>query len=367
MINKINYLKKDILIVSSNIQFKSFLKKFNGSKIKLCFVVNKNKLIGTITDGDIRRSLIKGMSADDNIESILNKNPIKVYLTKKIKINNALFKKKGVKFLPVVDQKNFYKGYIDIDEIKNTKYFVDIKNKNINNKFDVVIMAGGFGKRLLPITKKIPKPLVKIDGTPILKKILLNFSQLKQVNNIYISLHYKSKLIKKFVISQLRNIEKKIIFLHEKKPLNTAGGLSLLKPHTITNDLLILNSDILTNLDFEKFYNFHIKKKSFITICASKNQISIPYGVINGSNEKVKYINEKPNISFWVNAGIYFMKSKVINFIKNDQNISASDLIKRSIKKNEKVYFYPLYENWFDIGSKIDLTIANNYQKNLYS
>jgi dTDP-glucose pyrophosphorylase len=366
MLNKINCSKKNILILNSNVKFKSFLKKFNHAEIKLCFVINKNKLIGTITDGDIRRSLINEISVNDKIEFICNKKPIKVFLHKKIKVNTSSLNERGIKFLPIVDNKNFYKGHIAVDELNNANHFTKIKT-NTNNKFDVVIMAGGFGKRLLPITKKIPKPLVKIDGTPILKKILLNFSKLKQVNNIYILLHYKSKLIKKFVIGQLSNIDKKIIFLHEKKPLNTAGGLSLLKPHAITNDLLILNSDILINLDFEKFYNFHVKKKSFITICASKNQISIPYGVINISNEKVKYINEKPNISFWVNAGIYFMNAKVANFIKNNENISASDLIKKTIKKNKKVYFYPLYENWFDIGSKIDLAIANNYQKNLYS
>jgi predicted transcriptional regulator len=146
MINKISYLKKDILIVRPNIKFKLFLKKFNLSKIKLCFVVNKSKLIGTITDGDIRRSLIREISANDNIESILNRKPIKIFLSKKNKFNYTFLKKKGVKFLPVVNQRNFYKGYIDIDEIFESMLLNKLKELYLDLRWDFPSLNPNIGK-----------------------------------------------------------------------------------------------------------------------------------------------------------------------------------------------------------------------------
>ena len=311
------------------------INKLNKNNIKIVFVVNKNnQLIGTITDGDIRRSFLKNKNLNIPLKKIMNKNFEKILLHKKK--SNTEFKNQ---IIPILDKK---KRIIKIKILS--------KYKKRNELFtDVLIMAGGFGKRLLPYTKKIPKPMLKINKKPIIENIILKL--LKQgFEKFYISTHYKSKFIKDY-FKKKKNFGADIIFLNEKKPLGTAGCLGLINKKKIKKNLLVHNADIVSDLNYNNFVKFHNESKSDITIAAKEHITYSPFGEINFRGIKVKKISEKPkNVSF-INAGIYLFKSKLIGDVK-PKKLTMTDFIQKKIKKKIKVNVFPIHEFWSDIGQK---------------
>jgi dTDP-glucose pyrophosphorylase len=344
-------------VVHLNFSVKKVLKKLNNQINKIIFIVDKkNRLIGSITDGDIRRKFMQGMTLNDDLVKFFNKKPLALKMdgsNYKTRINFA--KKRHIRAIPVVTKKNEYLGFVRLESL------IDYKD-NSSNGFDVVIMAGGFGKRLLPITKKIPKPLVKIGTNPIIDALIEKCIS-SQINKIYIILHYKANLIKNYLVKKFPEIKLKFEFIIEKKPLDTAGGLKLIDQKTSSKNFLLINSDIITNINFDNVHKFFTENRADLVVCATKNEIIIPYGVLNINNQEVENITEKPIFDIHLNSGIYFLNKKIINQIKKNEKISAVELIKRSIKKNKKVLNYPIYENWIDIGNHSDLIKA----KNLYN
>lgn len=311
------------------------INKLNKNKIKIVFVIDKNdSLIGTITDGDIRRSFLKKKNLNTPLKKIMNKKFEKIFIHKK---NNNLEFQNNI--IPVLDKK---KRIIKI-KILN-KY-----NLKHDNDTDVLIMAGGFGKRLLPYTKKIPKPMLKINKKPIIENIILKLIK-QEFKKFYISTHYKSEYIKKY-FKKKKNFGTDIIFLNEKRPLGTAGCLGLINKKKIKKNLLVHNADIVSDLNYGNFIKFHKESKSDITIAAKEHVTYSPFGEINFRGIKVKKISEKPkNISF-INAGIYIFKSKLINDVKA-KKLTMTDLIQAKIKKKIKVNIFPIHEFWSDIGQK---------------
>ena len=264
----------------------------------------------------------------------MNKNFEKILLHKKK--SNTEFKNQ---IIPILDKK---KRIIKIKILS--------KYKKRNELFtDVLIMAGGFGKRLLPYTKKIPKPMLKINKKPIIENIILKL--LKQgFEKFYISTHYKSKFIKDY-FKKKKNFGADIIFLNEKKPLGTAGCLGLINKKKIKKNLLVHNADIVSDLNYNNFVKFHNESKSDITIAAKEHITYSPFGEINFRGIKVKKISEKPkNVSF-INAGIYLFKSKLIGDVK-PKKLTMTDFIQKKIKKKIKVNVFPIHEFWSDIGQK---------------
>lgn len=246
-----------------------------------------------------------------------------------------------------------YLGFIKLDDFLEDDY-------EPSNRFDVVIMAGGFGRRLLPITKKIPKPLVKIGHNPVIDN-LIEKCKSNQINKIYIILHYKANLIKNYLIKKFPENKSKFEFIIEKKPLDTAGGLKLIDIKNSSRKFLLINSDIVTNINFINLYNFFLESKADLVVCATRNKIALPYGILNINKKKIINIQEKPSFNFNINSGIYFFNHKIIELINKDEKIGAVELINRSIKKNKKVYNYPVYENWIDIGNHSDLIKARKF------
>tara|TARA_Y100000389_G_scaffold82236_1_gene78836 strand:+ start:42309 stop:43382 length:1074 start_codon:yes stop_codon:yes gene_type:complete len=354
----INNLKKNIIsdrkyIVESKTSLKNVIQKFNTQSNKIIFILKDKRLVGSITDGDIRRKFIKNMSVNDDLNKFYNKNPLYIELEKINQKQKIIFAKKNyIQIIPVIGKNKNYLGFI------KTKDFIKEKNL-VSKKFDIVIMAGGFGKRLLPITKKIPKPLIKIDGEPVINKLIESFRG-KNINKIYLVLHYKAKLIKKHVLTNFPDLKNNFEFIVEKKPLDTAGGLKLIDPKKSSKTYMLINSDIITNINFEDFYNFYKKNNADLAACTTKSKFTIPFGVLQTRNKKIKYITEKPIFNFWINSGIYFLNQSIIKLIKKNEKISAVELMKRSIKKNRKIIYYPIYENWIDIGSHTDLIKAKN-------
>jgi dTDP-glucose pyrophosphorylase len=320
-IKLLNYLAKKILIVTDN----------------------KNRLIGTITDGDIRRFIISKKNKVF-IYEIMNKKPKFIYYKNIINLNEKL--SSLYKYLPVIDQN---KKIIDIIEYKDN--FKDIA---------ILIQAGGKGERLRPLTKETPKPLLTVKSQSLL---IQNINYLKgfNLNNIYISVNYQ----KKKIINHLKLFDYKIKFIKEKKFLGTAGSLKKIKDPKYSH-ILIINADIITNLNLTSLIKEHIKSKADITTAVKENKIYIPYGVVNIHNSLVKSISEKPVINYYFNSGICLFKRRVINLIKNNERIDMPSLINKSINSGMKIKPYLFSETWIDVGTKENLINLDIFYKNKF-
>lgn len=331
------------------------LKTISKGTFQIAIVVDKkNKLLGTLTDGDIRRGFLKGLNINSSIKSIFVKNPIivKKNFSKEKLLSIALSEK--IYQIPVVDNNRRLIGIHILDEL--------IKSKTKSNK--VVIMAGGKGMRLRPLTKNIPKPMLKVGKKPILQIILEKFKE-SGYKNFVICVNYKSKVIQDFFGDGMK-FGVKITYIHEKIKMGTAGALSLLKKNMKINEpFFVMNGDLLTNLNFEKLLDFHQNHNSKATMCIREYNIESPYGEVQLSKENIIGINEKPSHKFFVNAGIYILDPKCINLIPK-RFYDMPTLFKKIIDKKEKVISFPLGEYWLDVGRINDFKKANDDYRSLY-
>jgi dTDP-glucose pyrophosphorylase len=331
-----HFLKKiNSLIISKDQKIYQAIDKINKSKIKILFVVDKkNKLLGSISSGDIRRSIVKRIDPNQNIQKIMFTKP--KYLFKKENIK----KKENLICIPIVNKRKVIVDFQFSHIIKNDK------------KNTIFLMAGGKGVRLLPLTKKTPKPLLKIKGTPIIEKIITNFRN-QGFKNFIISLNYLGHKIKKY-LGDGKKLNVSITYIHEKKYLGTAGSLSLINHKKTVFPIIIGNSDLITEIDYSNLISYHNKKSSDLTICVKNKIFEMPYGEILQSREKVSKIIEKPTIRHLVNAGVYVANKTILKDLVKNKHLMMNEFITRKLKKNKRVFSYPIYEKWIDIGNKID-------------
>ena len=272
------------------------------SNIKLVIITDKKKLLGTITDGDIRRALLNGENLDSKCSILMNTKPKIADKDDYSLINKLLITHKHV---PIVDSEN---NLIDIisDKIHKTSNYL------IN---PTIIMAGGEGTRLLPLTLDTPKPLLPLRKKPIIHDII-NRLKSYYLNDIYISIHYKAEAIKDYFNSQ--DIDGvKIKFLEEDRPLGTAGALSLLKENVINSPYIIINGDVLTDINYSQLIDYHNDTGKEITVCAAFYDIQIPFGTIEIEDNNILDIAEKPIKKYLINAGIYIVSPDVIKSLKS--------------------------------------------------
>ena len=315
---------------------------------KIILVTKKNNLlIGTITDGDIRRAILAGISMNETIEKVANKKPIYVLENTPADEINKIMKEKEVLQIPIC-KKN--KRVIGLKSSLNEASLKKFKNP-------VFLMAGGFGKRLTPLTDNIPKPLLKVGSTPILQIILENFVN-TGFEDFFISTHFMSQKIKDY-FGNGKKWNVSIKYIDEKNPLGTAGALGLLPKKEINMPLIMMNGDLLTNVNFKKLLDNHNKSKSALTVCISEHQIQIPYGVINKSKSKLVKIEEKPFQKFFINAGIYVLNPAIVKSIKKENKMDMPSLIQKLLNKKEKVNIFPIHEYWLDIGRISEFQKAN--------
>ncbi len=342
--NKNNLVLKNRSIADS-------IKILNKLKHKTLVVIDKkNKLFGTLTDGDIRRGILKGYDLKAKISNITFRKPQRRIIGQE---HLEIINKENANVIPCVDKFNKVK-FIEI--YKDSK----IGRKNLYN-IEIILMAGGFGKRLMPLTKKIPKPLLKIGKKSLLEISINNFNKYG-FNKFYISTFYKSKLIKKYFKKKIfkgNNIK----FLDEKSPLGTAGCLSLLNLNEISENILISNGDIITDLNINNLIKFHIDTKSDITVCAKEYANTSPFGQIFFKGHKIKKIVEKPREKNFINAGIYIMKKEMIKNMVT-VHLDMTNFIEKKISQGKNVNIYPIYEYWVDIGKKE--TFKQILKKNLF-
>ena len=329
-------LNKNNTIIHKNQSISEAIIKITKSKIKILFVINNNnKLLGSISSGDLRRSISKKIDLKEPVEKIMFKNP-------------KYFKNKNKDL-------SSYKDFICIPIVNEKKEIIDLQyNKNLitNKKNTVFLMAGGKGSRLMPLTKKTPKPLLKIKGIPIIEKIILNFKN-QGFENFIISVNYLGYKIKNY-LGDGKKLKVNISYINEKKYLGTAGSLSLIDFKKTFFPIIVANSDLISEIDYGNLISYHDKKKSELTICGKNKIFEMPYGEILQNDNKVKSIIEKPKIYHLVNAGVYVFGKNVLKKISSNKKLMMNDLISKQLKKNKKVFCYPVYENWIDIGNKLD-------------
>lgn len=306
---------------------------------KVLFVVQNGQFKAALTDGDIRRWILKKGNLEAKVKDIANYNP--KYMDEKDKSKaKAYMRKLSIEALPIVDEN------MDIVSV------VLLNDKEVKTKTSlhvpVVIMAGGLGTRLYPYTKILPKPLIPIGEIPIAEHIINRFHRYGS-NKFYLIVNHKKSMIKAY----FNEIEKdyEVFHIDENKPLGTGGGISLLKGK-IDTTFVLTNCDILIEEDYEKIYKFHQKEKNLITMVCSLKHIKIPYGVIEiGENGEIESMKEKPELSFFTNTGMYLVEPKVIEELADNQDIGFPDIIESYKQAGEKIGVYPISEHsWMDMG-----------------
>lgn len=331
--------KIDSIICSPDTPLKEALKILNKSKGQILLVVDQdNKLTGTVTDGDVRRSLLENFSLSKPISEVLHRNPTTLHRSD-VKKAAEYMKQYGVKQIPVVNDSMEVVDLILWKEvISDTK---PVAAKNI----PVFIPAGGKGERLDPFTKILPKPLIPVGEKPIIEIIMERFSDYG-FNQFIISLNYKADMIKSYFGD---NQKFKIEYVNEDCELGTAGSLSLIKGK-INDSLIISNCDVITDVNFEELLDYHKSKAFHATIVGSVRHVKIPYGVLEIEGGTLSSIVEKPEYDFIVNSGIYILEPDIVNLIPDGSRLDMPELLTRAQDKGLRIGVYPFSGEWIDIG-----------------
>ena len=331
-----NYLvNKDTLI-------KDAMKKIDSMEPKILFVVKDEKLVGALTDGDIRRYLLAGGSVEDSVDKACNKKPKKVASSKEEAIEML---DRDFIAIPIIDKN---RNIVDIYTGRKTK-------KSVNKKISVpvVINAGGKGTRLDPFTKVLPKPLIPVGDLPIIEHIMGRYEE-AGCNEFYVIVNYKKELIKTY----FKEIDKKykIKWIDENEPLGTGGGLSLLK-NKLNGTFFFICCDSLILCDYSDIIKFHKKNKNDITMICADKKTTIPYGVVNIDDKNVlKSIEEKPEYSFLTNTGMYVVEPEILKNLKKNEKIDFPEIVKREQEKGKKIGVYSIKEeDWLDMGQMSEL------------
>jgi dTDP-glucose pyrophosphorylase len=321
------------------------------SEDAILFIINKNEqLIGSLTDGDIRRGFLNGFTLENSVNSVMQSKP--KYIRKEDNDLNKVieFRENLFRIIPIVDNESRIINVINFREIKS---YLPV---------DVVIMAGGKGQRLLPLTEKIPKPLLNVGEKPIIEHNIDRLS-LFGIDNFWITINYLGDQIQSYLGNgNLKNIN--INYVKEESSLGTIGAVSLI--NEFNHDyILITNSDLLTNIDYEHFFLDFIGQNADMAIVTIPYNVNVPYAVLETEERQVLSFKEKPKFTYYSNGGIYLIKRHLLDYIPKNDFFNATDLISLLIVLKMKVYSYPLTEYWLDIGNHDDFKKAQNDIKNL--
>ena len=334
-------------IVKINTPIKIAIERLNKVGIKIALVLDENfRLLGTISDGDFRRGMLSGLSLEDTVEKIMNKNPRTVIEgTSRLEILKLMNETKILQ-IPIVDRNDIVIGLHLWDDIS-----VQAKFSNI-----MVIMAGGKGSRLHPQTENRPKPMLLVAGIPILEHIIKR-ARSQGFNHFIIAINYLGQIIEDY-FKDGHKFGVKIEYLHEDVPLGTAGALSLLS-HKPERAFIVTNGDVITDINYSDFLEYHTVQNAAATVAVHTHEFQIPYGVVQINGLEVESYEEKPIVSSLINAGVYALDPDILDLIPEPKFRDMPELLDISRDLKKKVIVYPLHESWIDIGRPIDLEIAN--------
>ncbi|PSK94447.1 nucleotidyltransferase family protein [Taibaiella chishuiensis] len=341
-------------IISSALTIKDALSIIDqqGLIANVLFVVDGDgKLVGSISDGDIRRGLLKDIGINDAVSQVMRTEFKFLYKDNITPAALAAFRENGIFFVPVVDA---------------TQHVTDILNLHtyrIALPVDAIMMAGGKGQRLLPLTKDTPKPLLPVGDKPIIEH---NIDRLAMhgISNIYLSVNYLAdQLVRYFGDGAAKQLN--IGYIRENEPLGTIGSVKMVETYE-HDTLLVMNSDLLTNIDFHEFYTEFKNQDADMAIAATSYHVDIPYAVLEADGDNVIHsLKEKPRYTYYSNAGIYLMKKSVIDHIPDAQFYNVTDLIEALVGMKKKVVSFPILGYWLDIGKHEDYRKAQEDIKHL--
>ena len=345
-------IEKIKIVATSTIE--KALSVIDSGAVKIALVVDTdNKLLGTLSDGDIRRGLLRKKTLNETIEDVYFKSPT---TAKKGSSREDLLRLCSINQIgqvPIID-----------DDWKVIDLFViddELSKKQREN--NVVLMVGGLGTRLRPLTENTPKPMLYIGGKPILQTIVKGFVD-SGFTNITMCLGYKSNVIKNY-FKDGSDFGANIEYIVEEKRMGTAGALTLLDKK-LNKPFFVMNGDLLTNVDYERMLYFHELHDSKATMCVREYDLEVPYGVVNVNNETIVSIEEKPIHSFFVNAGVYLLEPECVNLIPRGEFHDMPSLFEKMILNNQKTISFPIKEYWLDIGRMLDYERAKAEYHNLF-
>ncbi len=341
------------VLVGPNISIKEALKKMDQSTLQVLIIVDDiEKVLGIVTDGDVRRAVINNIDFTNPIRLIMNPHPITIQFP--IEKQKALqeMRKHGISHLPVVNENKQIKDLLLLND-----FIKDGEPIYLQKTTPVVIMAGGKGTRLDPFTKILPKPLIPLDNKPIIEVVMDKFRKYGFTNFI-VSLNYKAELIKMYFAENPTNFD--IDFITEESFLGTAGGLALAKDK-IKDTFILSNCDVITDANLDSLLKYHKERQGIATILAIFRYIKIPYGILQVKDGDLKEIVEKPEYHFIVNSGIYVLEPDILQLIPEGKAMDMPDLLSLAKKKGHNVQVFPVSASWFDIGEWEEYKRAVNF------
>ena len=335
------------ILVSPHATIAEAIRIIDQGGVQIALVTNSERfLLGTLTDGDIRRGLLSGETLESEVERCMHLkfDSVPENCTERRAIR--LMREEALQQMPVLDPEGRIVRLFLLEEF--------IKQKKLSNW--VVLMAGGLGKRLRPLTESCPKPMLRVGDKPMLEIVLEQCVE-AGFRNFFISVNYlKHQVIEYFGNGSRWGVD--IQYLEEDKPLGTAGALSSL-PEQPDKPILVMNGDVLTHVNLDKLFLFHQENSASATICVSEYKTPIPYGVVFTEGAQVLSIEEKPEMSHSINSGVYVLNPELLELLSPKQRCDMPELLTRGLKRNHSVTAFPIHEYWLDVGHKETLDQAN--------
>ncbi|MBJ6137371.1 nucleotidyltransferase family protein [Marinobacter litoralis] len=334
-------------LVNSDVTLERAIEVLDKAALRIALVVGEdNRLMGTLTDGDVRRALLKQLPLETPVDQVMNSQPKTASQSWTQSRILAVMEQHELLQLPLVDGEGRVVGLINLHDILN-------QNRRDNPVF---LMAGGFGTRLRPLTSQCPKPMLKVGDKPILENILMSFVE-AGFHRFYISTHYMPDVIRDY-FGDGEKWGVNIKYVHEDQPLGTGGALGLLPHDEIDQPLFMMNGDLLTTLNLHGFLEFHDENRGVATMCVREYEHQVPYGVITSEGTQIKSMVEKPVHRFFVNAGIYLLDPTLVKSVKPGTRIDMPTLLEQQIDEGKVVNMFPIHEYWLDIGRMDDFQRA---------
>ena len=342
------------LCVAPNATIRQAVACIDRGQCGVALVVDEsNRLVGTITDGDVRRAMLASIVLEDSVEQLLASKSNIAYTAPVVALVGTppdrllqIMKERSVRQIPLLDTAGRVEDLATLDELAPREGL----------PVQAVIMAGGFGTRLRPLTEDLPKPMLPVNGRPVMERIV---DQLREVGirHVNVTTHYKpEKIIEHFGDGHAFGVE--LNYVNEDRPLGTGGALGLMPQPQ--EPLLVINGDILTQVDFGAMLAFHQENHALMTIAVRRYDVQVPYGVIECEGSRVRHLSEKPRLGFLVNAGIYLLEPAVFGFMPQGQHFNMTDLIQWLLDADRVVASFPIHEYWLDIGQHADYAQAQS-------
>ena len=344
------------------------LEVINSSAMQVALVVDDEKtLLGTVTDGDVRRGLLSNISMSSSVVDIMNKNPTRVVEgTEPEKILETMTLKK-IHQMPVTNEDGKVVALKLIDDLLDQKHAIKADDNVVyagkNQNAHVMLMVGGEGRRLQPLTNDLPKPMISVGGKPLLETIIGNFVS-QGYCDFSLSVNYKADMIRDH-FRDGSEFGANISYVLETQKMGTAGSLSLLEQRP-DMPIIVMNGDLLTNIDFRSVVDFHCQNRSLATMCVREYKHEIPYGIVQNQGTKLDSVVEKPTQTHFVNAGIYVLEPKAIDLVPEGEYFDMPDLFSAINEAGGEASVFPIHEYWMDIGRMEDLEKARDEYASIF-